>query len=224
MLSTFIVFFWTIIAAISFAILQKLGKFTIISIDTLVAFAHFGGLPFEENSTEVMAGNEAEMQSEVVQPVQPPSPVFSMLPIALQIGLHPFALVRRGLSNYSLRSRNNVTSLVMFGDESEEVEETEDATPAEDETVVSGVCSPDSAEVPGICWKFARHGKILPTETIRHETDIDDQAQISSRLHLQNHKPRTLRARLSPANFTLTLRRTSSKAFLPTSQTKTSCY
>lgn len=87
--------------------------------------------------------------------------IYRMFPSALQTGLHPLALVMRSLSDYGLVSRRNVARLAMFRSDSE------DKTVAKDEVAVA--CSSSSPteneEVPGICWRFARHGEILPTET-----------------------------------------------------------
>ncbi len=109
--------------------------------------------------------HETEVRSVRDHPGRRPSPVYSMLPNALKTGLQPLALVRRSLSDYSLRSRRRVTSLVMFRSESE------DTLVAGDEIATTSSCSADNAEVSGIRWKFARHGKILHTKVLHHETD-----------------------------------------------------
>lgn len=116
-------------------------------------------------SAEEMTVHEAYLQSERGQPAWTSSPVYSLLPSALQIKLQPLDLVRRSLSHYSLRSPTRVTSLVMVRRESE------DTLAARDEPVDGRSCSVDSEEieVPGICWKFARHGKALHTEALHHE-------------------------------------------------------
>ena len=52
--------------------------------------------------------------------------------------------------------------------------ESEDTFVAGDEMAVTSSCSVDNAELPGICWKFARHGKILHTKVLRvlhHESN-----------------------------------------------------
>lgn len=104
--------------------------------------------------------NEMEFQSEEKRPVRTHSPVFNVLLIALQNRLQPLALVRRRLSDYSLGSRRKVTSQVM------PCSEEKDTLENGDEMAVVKPCSPDSAEVPGICWKFAHHGQILHTESL----------------------------------------------------------
>ena len=101
-----------------------------------------------------------QSQPERDQPVRTPSAAYSMLPGVLQIGLQPLALVRKTVSDYSLRSRKRVTSLAIFRSESE------DTLMAGEELVVATSDSADCAEVSGICWKFAHHGRILHTETI----------------------------------------------------------
>ena len=40
-------------------------------------------------------------------------------------------------------------------------QESEDTEVVRDEMAVASSRPPDSAEVSGICWKFARHGKFL---------------------------------------------------------------
>lgn len=86
-----------------------------------------------------------------------------MFPRALKTGLQPFALVRRSLSDYSLRSRRRVTSPVMFRSE------IDGTLVVGDEMAVPGSCLAENTEVPGICWKFARHGEILHTMVLHHE-------------------------------------------------------
>ena len=110
-----------------------------------------------------MAVNETQFASESDQPVWTPSPVYNMLPSALQTGLQPLVMARRSLSGYTLRSRRKVTSLVMFRSEGE------DTLVARNQIAVTSSSSADNAEVPGIRWKFARHGKILHTKTLHHE-------------------------------------------------------
>ena len=102
-----------------------------------------------------MAVNDGVLQLGSNQPAQTSSPVYSMLPNALQSGLQPLALVRRSLSGYGHRSRNRVTSLGIFRSDNQ------DALVARDEITVASSSPADNAEVSGICWKFARHGKIL---------------------------------------------------------------
>lgn len=116
-------------------------------------------------SAEEMNVHEAGLQSEKGQPARTSSPVYNFLPSAFQIRLQPLDLVRRSLSHYSLRSPTRIASLVMVRRESE------DTLTARDEPVVGRSCLVDSEEieVPGICWKFARHGKALHTEDLHHE-------------------------------------------------------
>ena len=102
-----------------------------------------------------MAINEGGFQLESDQPAQASPPVYNMLPSALQSGLQPLALVRRSLSDYGLRSRRRVTKLGMS------CSETGDTLVARDEIAIASSSTADNAEVPGIGWKFARHGKIL---------------------------------------------------------------
>lgn len=109
-------------------------------------------------STQEMVVHETQSQSKSNHTTRTALPLYSMLPSALQTGLHPLASVGRSLSDYSHRSRRRVTSLVMSRSESE------DTLMAGDEMAVASSCSVDSAEVSGICWKFARHGKILHTK------------------------------------------------------------
>ena len=44
--------------------------------------------------------------------------------------------------------------------------ESEDTLVAGEEMVVATLNSADCAEVSGICWKYAHHGRILHTETL----------------------------------------------------------
>ena len=98
-----------------------------------------------------MALNDGVLQLNSGQSAQTSSPVYSMLPHALQSGLQPLALVRRSLSG----SRRRVTSLGIFRSDSQ------DTLVARDEMTLASSSSVDNIEVSGICWKFARHGKIL---------------------------------------------------------------
>lgn len=82
-----------------------------------------------------------------------------MFPSALQIGLLPLALVGRSLSDYGFKSRRKVARPAMFRSDSE------DAIVAKDEVAIPSSSAAENAEVPGICWKVARHGEILSTET-----------------------------------------------------------
>ena len=107
-----------------------------------------------------MAVNDGVLQLESNQSAQIFSPVYNMLPNALQSGLQPLALVRRSLSGYSHRSRRRVTSLGMFRGDSQ------DTLVARNELTVASSSSVDNAEVSGICWKFARHGKILHLDSL----------------------------------------------------------
>ena len=111
-----------------------------------------------------MAVNDGVLQLESNQSAQTSSPVYSpvysILPSALQSGLQPLALVRRSLSGYSHRSRRRVTSLGMFRSDSQ------DSLVARDELTVASSSSVGNAEVSGICWKFARHGKILHLDSL----------------------------------------------------------
>ena len=102
-----------------------------------------------------MAVNDGVLQLESNQSAQTSSPVYSMLPHALQSGLQPLALVRRSLSGYGHKSRRRVTSLGIFRNDNQ------DTLLARDEMTVASSSSVDNVEVSGICWKFARHGKIL---------------------------------------------------------------
>lgn len=106
-----------------------------------------------------MAVHEVQSQSERDQPARTPSPVYSLLPSTLQSRLQPL------LRDYRLRSRSGVTSLVMLRSE------TEGTLVAGDEMAVASSYSAESTEVPGICWRFVRHGKILHTKV--HNQKID---------------------------------------------------
>ena len=107
-----------------------------------------------------MAVNDEVLQLESDQPAQISSPVYSMLPNALQSGLQPLALVRRSLSGYGHKSRRRVTSLGIFRSNSQ------DTLVARDEMTVASSSPADNAEVSGICWKFARHGNILHLDSL----------------------------------------------------------
>lgn len=122
-----------------------------------------------------MVVHETQFQSERDQPVRTPSLVYSFLPSALQSRLQPLALVRRGLSDYSLRSRKRVTSLVMFRSENE------DTMVAGDEIAVASTGSVESTEVPGICWRFAPHGSHTLQITLAESQSSDPQRQAFSR-------------------------------------------
>ena len=108
-----------------------------------------------------MALHEAQLQPEYGQTPRPAWPVFRLLPSALQNGLQPLALVRRSLSSYSLRSRRRVTSLAMCRIKRE------DAQVVEVEEPITSPREMDNAEMSGIRWKFARHGRILHIEVLR---------------------------------------------------------
>ena len=112
-------------------------------------------------STKETAVNETELQSNQGQTTRTASPVFNMLPSALQTGLQLLALVRRSLSAYSYASWRRANCLFVFRSESE------DTLIAANDMAVTSSCS---AEVPGIYWKFARHGKVLHLKTFHHET------------------------------------------------------
>ena len=112
---------------------------------------------------EEMAVPGAVFQSEESQPAPPPSLVYSMLPGALQTRLQPLALVRRSLSGYTIRSRKSVTSLFVLRSESD------DTSVVRNDSGVTSSCLPNSTEVQGVCWKSARHGKILRPRTLRQE-------------------------------------------------------
>ena len=105
-----------------------------------------------------MAVHEAQSQSERDQPARTPSPVYRLLSSALQSKLQPLTLVRKGLRDYSLRSRSRVTSLVMIRSQSE------GTLVAGDEMAVASSYSAEDTESPGICWRFIPHGKILHTK------------------------------------------------------------
>ena len=107
-----------------------------------------------------MAVNDGVLQLESDQSAQTSSLVYSMLPYALQSGLQPLALVRRSLSGYGHKSRRRVTSLGVFRSDSQ------DTLVARDQITVASSSSIDNAEASGICWKFARHGKILHLESL----------------------------------------------------------
>lgn len=111
-----------------------------------------------------MAVNDGVLQLESDQSAQTSSPMYSMLPTALQSGLQPLALVRRSLSGYGHKSRRRVTSLGIFRSDSQ------DTIVARDEITVASSNSVDNAEVSGICWKFARHGKILHLEPLHQSS------------------------------------------------------
>lgn len=109
-----------------------------------------------------MAVNDGVIQLESSQSAQASSPVYNMLPNALQSRLQPLALVRRRLSGYGPKSRGRVTSLSMFRSDSQE------ALVTRDEMTVARSSPVDNAEISGICWKFARHGKVLHPDA-RHQ-------------------------------------------------------
>ena len=100
-----------------------------------------------------MAVNDGVLRLESDQSTQTSSPVYSMLPNALQSGLQPLALVRRSLSGYGYKSRRRVTSLGLFRSDSQ------DTLVARDEITVASSSPANNAEISGISWKFARHGK-----------------------------------------------------------------
>ena len=109
---------------------------------------------------EGMAVNDRVLEIQSDQSSQTLSPVYNMLPNALQNGLQPLALVRRSLTGYGHKSRRRVTSLGMLRSDSQE------ALVARDEMTVAKSSPIDNAEVSGICWKFARHGKILHLDSL----------------------------------------------------------
>ena len=102
-----------------------------------------------------MAGHGTQCQPEDACSTRRFSPVFRILSSALKTRLQPLGLVRRSLSEYSLRSRRKVTSLVMYRQESEDTEV------VRDEIAVASSHPVDSRESSGVSWKFARHGKLL---------------------------------------------------------------
>lgn len=98
-----------------------------------------------------------------------------MLPSVLQSSLQPLVLVRRSLTDYGLRSRRRVTSLDTYRSESEHTQ----VVP--DKMAVAGECTADSAEVPGISWKFARHGSNTLQTSLAESQTSDAQSQAFSR-------------------------------------------
>lgn len=102
-----------------------------------------------------MAGQRIRCQSEDTNTIRTSFPVFEILPDVLQAGLQPLVVVRQRLSDYSLRSRRRVSSLVMYRWGSEDA----DILRADIAANPSGPI--DSSEASGICWKFAHHGTIL---------------------------------------------------------------
>lgn len=84
--------------------------------------------------------------------------MYSIFPSPLQVGLLPIALVGKSLCDYSLMSRRRVARLAMFRSDSD------DTIVAKDEVAVLNSSPAEDTEVSGICWKFARHGKILLPE------------------------------------------------------------
>ena len=106
-----------------------------------------------------MVIDESGLRSEKHQSTQASSPIYSMFPSALQVGLLPLALFGRSLSDYGFKSRRKVAGPAMFRSDSE------DAIVAKDEVAMASSSPVENAEVPGVCWKFARHGEILSTET-----------------------------------------------------------
>ena len=111
-------------------------------------------------SAEAMAVSDVEPHTTIDQPSQRPLPMYSLLPRALKSGLQPLALVRKSLSDYNLRSRGRVTSQVISRSKSE------DTLVAGDDVTFKSTSSLDS--VDGICWKFARHGKIPHIKTFHN--------------------------------------------------------